>query len=71
MRCIADSTDTIISIQAINFMGPGERSEAFYFVSGPLSRPGPPRLPSTYSATGGATSLALQPPLDTGKSAVT
>ncbi|KAE9359027.1 hypothetical protein PR003_g984 [Phytophthora rubi] len=52
--------------QAVNFVGAGDTSDAFYFVSGPISRPGPPRLPSTYSATGGSISITLQPPLDTG-----
>ncbi|KAE9154581.1 hypothetical protein PF006_g1371 [Phytophthora fragariae] len=52
--------------QAVNFVGAGDTSDAFYFVSGPISRPGPPRLPSTYSATGGSISITLQPLLDTG-----
>ncbi|ETM37615.1 hypothetical protein L914_15837 [Phytophthora nicotianae] len=61
------NTAYIIRAQAINVVGVGEMSEPFSFESGPLSRPGPPRLPAIQSSrTGGAIKLDLLPPLDTG-----
>ncbi|KAG6592790.1 uncharacterized protein IUM83_16126 [Phytophthora cinnamomi] len=64
-----DKPDTNYSFraQAINFVGAGDMSEEFYYMSGPLSRPGPPRFPAVPSSrTGGAISLDLLRPLDTG-----
>ncbi|KAL4170017.1 hypothetical protein KRP22_010926 [Phytophthora ramorum] len=69
IRVSVTKANTVYNLQAkaINSVGPGDLSQSFAFLSGPLSRPGPPRLPTVpFSRTGGAIALVLKPPVDTG-----
>lgn len=54
-------------ISSISSVGVGNMSDVFNVSSGALSRPGPPRLPSSFaSRTGGAIKLFMGSPIDTG-----
>jgi hypothetical protein len=54
-------------MQAINFVGRGDRSDNFVFETGNLSRPGTPQIITTgFAVTGGSLRFAFGPPTDCG-----